>query len=155
MSSEDSQVIIRDATVADIPAMMKLGAMSKTAPQWSEQHYARIFANNDGSQKALVIEKKSQILGFMVARDFFGEWEIENILVSPSAQRQGLGTHLLKEFAKSIAKKFPVSVFLEVRESNRGARMLYEKQGFQSVGRRKSYYRDPEEDAILYRTEIQ
>jgi ribosomal protein S18 acetylase RimI-like enzyme len=43
------------------------------------------------------------------------------------------------------------SVFLEVRESNAGARALYEKTGFQPTGRRNSYYTDPPEDAVLYR----
>jgi ribosomal-protein-alanine N-acetyltransferase len=151
MSSEDFPTTIRNATVADIPAMMDLGATSRTAPQWNEQHYSRIFADDDGSRKVLVIEKNSRILGFIVARGFSGEWEIENILVSPSDQRRGLATQLLKEFMKSIPKNLPVSIFLEVREGNCAARALYEKQGFQPVGKRKSYYSGPEEDAIVYR----
>jgi ribosomal protein S18 acetylase RimI-like enzyme len=46
------------------------------------------------------------------------------------------------------------SVFLEVRESNHPARRFYEKAGFQQSGVRKAYYRDPPEDAILYRLEL-
>ena len=42
------------------------------------------------------------------------------------------------------------AILLEVRESNRLARQLYEKRGFSEVGRRRAYYRDPVEDSILY-----
>jgi len=44
-----------------------------------------------------------------------------------------------------------IDVYLEVRESNHAARALYEKWAFQEAGRRKSYYRDPDEDALLLR----
>jgi ribosomal-protein-alanine N-acetyltransferase len=47
------------------------------------------------------------------------------------------------------------SVFLEVRESNAPARNLYEKAGFEQTGRRKSYYADPAENAILYRFSLE
>ena len=46
------------------------------------------------------------------------------------------------------------AVFLEVRESNRAARALYEKWAFLESGRRRGYYKDPEEDAILYRLDF-
>ena len=46
------------------------------------------------------------------------------------------------------------AVFLEVRESNRAARALYEKWAFLESGRRRGYYKDPEEDAILYRIDF-
>jgi ribosomal-protein-alanine N-acetyltransferase len=45
-------------------------------------------------------------------------------------------------------------VFLEVRESNAAARCFYEKAGFVQTGRRKSYYTDPAEDAVLYRYDL-
>ena len=43
---------------------------------------------------------------------------------------------------------------LEVREANLAARRLYEKCGFRVEGRRRGYYRDPAEDAILYRRDM-
>jgi [ribosomal protein S18]-alanine N-acetyltransferase len=46
------------------------------------------------------------------------------------------------------------AVFLEVRQSNAAARRFYEKNGFQQSGRRKSYYANPSEDAILYRIDL-
>ncbi len=58
------------------------------------------------------------------------------------AQRVADGTILVAEEERSI------SGFL--CESNQAARRLYEKHGFQEAGRRRAYYRNPEEDAVLY-----
>jgi ribosomal-protein-alanine N-acetyltransferase len=72
-------------------------------------------------------------------------------VVAPAACRQGIGKQLLDALLVQVAETDSDSVFLEVRESNTGARLLYEKAGFQQAGRRKSYYTDPVEDAIVYR----
>src|SRR5438128_1704079 len=79
-----------------------------------------------------------------------GRLETENIAIARSARRGGLGTRLLGEFVDLARAEGAESVFLEVRESNRAARLLYEKWSFTERGRRKKYYQDPEEDAILY-----
>jgi ribosomal-protein-alanine N-acetyltransferase len=79
------------------------------------------------------------------------EWEIENIAVSGPARRRGLGSHLLGEFLDMVRDQGGQAVFLEVRESNQAARKLYEKWAFCEAGRRKGYYQDPPEDALLFR----
>ena len=79
------------------------------------------------------------------------EWEIENIAVAGPARRRGLGTRLLGELLDLARGRGADAVFLEVRESNHAARALYEKWAFLESGRRRGYYKDPEEDAILYR----
>jgi [ribosomal protein S18]-alanine N-acetyltransferase len=90
----------------------------------------------------------------LVARHLAPEWELENIVVAPSARRQGLGNRLLNALLAAARETHSASVFLEVRESNSAARTLYEKAGFKQTGRRKSYYTDPLEDAVLYRQTI-
>jgi ribosomal-protein-alanine N-acetyltransferase len=79
------------------------------------------------------------------------EWEIENIAVAGPARRRGLGTRLLGELLDQARDRGADAVFLEVRESNRAARALYEKWAFLESGRRRGYYKDQEEDAIVYR----
>ena len=74
-----------------------------------------------------------------------------NIAVAGPARRRGLGTRLLGEFLDLARARGADAVFLEVRESNRAARALYEKWAFLECGRRRRYYQDPDEDAILYR----
>jgi ribosomal-protein-alanine N-acetyltransferase len=88
----------------------------------------------------------------LAARQVAGsEWEIENVAVSGPARRRGLGSHLLGAFLDLVRSRGGIEVYLEVRESNRAARALYEKWAFQEAGRRKSYYRDPDEDALVLR----
>ena len=91
-----------------------------------------------------------RILGFLIARHLAPEWELENIVVSSEARSKGIGTHLIEELLVSAQQTNSQAVFLEVRESNAAAISLYRKLGFQQTGRRKSYYNNPVEDAVLY-----
>jgi [ribosomal protein S18]-alanine N-acetyltransferase len=149
---------VRLATAADIPAMMELEKHAATAGHWSGEHYEEIFAAADspGSRRpvVLLIEEEGTVLGFLVARSVGSEWEIENIAIDGPARRRGLGTRLVGEFIDQARTRGATAVFLEVRESNQPARSLYEKWAFVESGRRKRYYRNPEEDAVLYRFEF-
>ena len=140
---------IRPATAADIPAMMALEHHAVTAAHWGGSDYERIFAPN--AQRVALILEEREVEGFIVARRMEEEWEIENIAVAGAARRRGLGARLLGELLDRARTAGAREVFLEVRESNRAARSLYEKWAFVESGRRKSYYRDPDEDAVLYR----
>lgn len=142
---------IRPAIAADIPAMMGLEKHSVTAAHWSRQQYDTIFGQRSPRRLALLIEEESAVQGFLIASAMDLEWEIENIAVAGSARRRGLGTRLVGEFLDLARTQGAQAVFLEVRESNRAARGLYEKWGFLERGRRPRYYREPEEDAIVYR----
>jgi ribosomal-protein-alanine acetyltransferase len=124
-----------------------------TAAHWSAEQYRAAFSGEGPSRGALIVEREAGVLGFVVGRVLDDEWEIENIVVAESARRRGLGARLLGEFLSLARERGARSVFLEVRESNLAARTLYEKWAFVKIGRRKRYYRDPSEDAILYRLE--
>lgn len=90
------------------------------------------------------------VVGFLIARQAAAEWELENIVVADEFRGKGVGTQLLQEFFTQAKKMNSDSVFLEVRESNTPARRLYERLGFHETGRRRAYYSNPTEDAILY-----
>ena len=90
------------------------------------------------------------LLGFLIARHLPPEWELENVVVAPSARQKGVGRQLLEALLTAARETNSESVFLEVRDSNTAARSLYERTGFQQHGRRKSYYSNAIEDAILY-----
>ena len=130
--------------------MMALEKHAVTAAHWSRQQYEQVFRAPRPRRDALVIERDG-IQGFLIARALDKEWEIENMAVSDPARRHGLGTRLLGEFLDRARTEGGEIVFLEVRESNHAARALYEKWAFVQSGRRKGYYRGPEEDAITYR----
>lgn len=141
---------IRPAIPADIPRLLALERHAATAAHWTEADYQKLFVAGAPERLALVLEE-AEVVAFIVARGVGAEWEIENVAVAGPARRRGLGTRLLGELLKQLHARGVESVFLEVRESNRAARMLYEKWAFVEGGRRAGYYRDPAEDAILYR----
>jgi len=158
-------LLIRSAIAADIPAILALEKNSAAAAHYSEGQYGQIieqglsFAQTTESRSsdekcqsrlALVVEEDSQVKGFLIGRVLGAEWEIENMVIAEQAQKQGLGTALVSEFLGLARKTGGLIVHLEVRESNLAARRLYEKCQFAETGRRRSYYRHPEEDAVLY-----
>jgi ribosomal-protein-alanine N-acetyltransferase len=103
---------------------------------------------------ALVVEQAGSVAGFIVGRQVAEEWEIENIAVTGAARRCGLGSRLVGELLDYIRSRGGKTVFLEVRESNRAARALYEKWAFIEMGRRKAYYQNPAEDALILKFEL-
>ena len=149
---------IRRAIPTDIPALVALEKQAATAAHWLPEQYEAAFSSEGPARVALVIEdsgpEDARVLGFIVGRAVHEDWEIENIAVAGAARRGGLGTRLLEEFIGLARGRGAQSIFLEVRESNLAARRLYEKHAFVETGRRKRYYREPEEDAIVYRVEF-
>ena len=148
--------------------MIELNHQSPTAAHWSLQQYESLFAdfNPQLSQRVvLVAEDVSQtppeitsgahrVHAFLVARRVDKEWELENIAVDEKSRRLGVGSQLLRDFIELARSKNANAIFLEVRQSNQGARALYNKFGFVDVGTRKSYYSNPPEDAALYRLSL-
>lgn len=145
---------IRPATAADIPALMALEKHAVTAAHWSIAQYQAAFSGEGPFRVALVIEEAARVRGFVIGRVVNQEWEIENIAVAGPARRRGLGTRLLGEFLDIARSQGAKTVFLEVRESNLAARRLYEKWAFTESGRRHFYYREPVEDAVVYRIDL-
>jgi ribosomal-protein-alanine N-acetyltransferase len=161
----DTPITIRRATAGDLAAMMHLERQCPTSAHWTEEQYHQLFAGRPQPVARLVLLAEANnpndrrdampgALGFLVARHVAFDWELENIVVSPSARRKGLGKRLLDDLLHRARDTNSDSVFLEVRESNAAARSLYEKAGFQLAGRRRSYYNDPPEDAFLYRLRL-
>jgi ribosomal-protein-alanine N-acetyltransferase len=141
---------IRPATSADVAAMRRIEAQAPTAAHWTKSEYDRILAG-DPPRLALVIYDDDTVQGFLVAKQVGPEWELENIAVTPGAQRRGFASALLKHFLDVVKRQGGEGVFLEVRASNAAARALYAKYGFAATGLRRNYYQYPDEDAVLYR----
>ena len=97
----------------------------------------------------LVRPKGPGLVGFMGAWFVEDEAEIHHVFLEPPWRRKGLGMLFLRRFMQYSAKRHVVSLYLEVRRSNRRARSLYRNLGFVETGKRKNYYSCPLEDAIL------
>ncbi len=81
--------------------------------------------------------------------------DITTVAVLPQYRRRGIAHALLRAAIAFCEEHKIVGLFLEVRQSNEAARSLYEKMGFEKISVRKGYYKDPMEDAVIYRKEIQ
>jgi ribosomal-protein-alanine acetyltransferase len=142
---------IRSATLDDVSSVWAIEKDACTAAHWSREQYQSACSQSAPQRTFLVVEEDSTIRGFLVARAVGQEWEIENLAVAGAARRRGLGGRLLADFLNLARRQAAASVLLEVRESNRAARGLFEQGGFVACGRRTNYYRNPEEDAVIYR----
>jgi len=138
-------VFIRSAALNDVPAILAIERQSPSAAHWTREEYNKLI----GSGVVLVAQEAGQLCGFVCAQAVAGEWEIENVVVAAEFLRRGIADELVRALIQR-AKSEASAILLEVRESNLPARRLYEKHGFREVGRRRAYYSEPAEDAILY-----
>ncbi|WP_320045789.1 ribosomal protein S18-alanine N-acetyltransferase [uncultured Ilyobacter sp.] len=89
--------------------------------------------------------KKEKLIGYAILLDSIDIFEIIKIAVDISYRNQGIGEELLRTISQDVEK----SIHLEVRESNLAAIKLYEKMGFENLFKRKNYYGDTGEDALV------
>lgn len=136
----------------DTDAVMAIVGESPQAANWSRESYAK-FAKESGSI-VLVIESDRQVSGFLVGRIAGDQAEVLNLAVRAKQRRRGAGTALLAAALKELGSMGANSVYLEVRESNTAAIAFYERHGFAKTGRRKGYYRDPDEAAVTMQKKL-
>ena len=116
---------------------------------WSADTYRREL-DSPNSDLLGAIDPQGQLIGFGCAWAIVDECHITAIALRPEWQRQGLGQTLLWGLLSLARQREMKRATLEVRPSNQAALSLYEKFGFQEAGRRKRYYADGEDAAILW-----
>ena len=115
---------------------------------WSRQMLSEHLENECGA--TLVAEgADGTVLGYAGVLVILDEGYITNIAVRPAYRRQGVATELLEVFQRFAEGNHLTFLTLEVRAGNAGAQALYEKLGYEEVGRRRNYYEHPREDAVL------
>jgi [ribosomal protein S18]-alanine N-acetyltransferase len=137
---------VRKFQVADADAVMAIATEAPEAAIWSRASYVG-FAD-DRVALALVVETHEAISGFLIGRRVADQAEVLNLAVATNHRRKGQGTALLEAALDEFGLRGAKTVYLEVRESNTGAVAFYEKHGFAKTGRRKDYYRSPDEAAV-------
>ena len=140
----------RAMTPADAEVLAHLEAQVEETP-WSAGNF---LDSLKAEHLAMVVEDLSGgIAAWAVASFVLDEGELLIIGTAPAYQRRGIGRALLTALEAALRAKGVASLFLEVRAGNAPAIGLYEKQGFEVVGRRKGYYRhqNGREDAVLMR----
>jgi ribosomal-protein-alanine acetyltransferase len=138
--------MIREMAPPDAAAIEAILAASSGASQWSA---AEILQLAKGGTRFWVAEEAGEVAGVSAARTVADEVEVLTLGVAPSSRRKGVGRSLMITALTEAGQAGARQVFLEVRESNQGARAFYAALGFSESGRRRAYYRDPAEDALV------
>lgn len=141
------KINIRRMTLEDLPAVVALDQMSFSLP-WPERSFRFELTDNPAS-RCWVAEADGRIAGMIVAWLLVDEAHIATLATHPDHRRQGIARELLSHALRCMAEEGAVSSLLEVRESNAAAQELYRQFGYEAVGRRRRYYKDTDEDAIL------
>jgi ribosomal-protein-alanine N-acetyltransferase len=136
---------------ADLRSVMVIERRSFTAP-WEEATFRGLMRRP--SAALLVAERESEVVGYSVTWFAADEAELGDIAVLPELRGLGLGRLLLDESIALARERGTRSLYLEVREANRVARELYRSAGFEVAGVRKQYYKEPVEDAIVMRLDL-
>ncbi|MGH7622736.1 MAG: ribosomal protein S18-alanine N-acetyltransferase [Gemmatimonadaceae bacterium] len=120
---------------------------------WSRGSFEHLL----GDTRALFVvayDDDAVVQGYIVAWYVLDEGEIANLAVASTARRRGTGGMLLDAALATARARGAVAVYLEVRDSNERARSLYASRGFVQVTRRRRYYRDPIEDALVLKLDL-
>lgn len=118
---------------------------------WSEKSVASELTNKLALW--LVAVEDDRVAGYIGSQTVLDETDMMNVAVHPDFRRQGVGEALIIQLAEYLKAMGSHCLTLEVRASNAPAIHLYEKLGFCEIGRRKNYYRNPREDALILRKE--
>lgn len=140
-------LLIRKMTLDDMPAVIELDQISFSLP-WPERSFRFELTDNPAS-RCWVAEVDQRVAGMVVGWLFVDEIHIATIATHPDFRRQGIGRKLLSHTLIHAMKEGARSSFLEVREGNLAAQEMYRKFGYEEAGRRRRYYKDNDEDAIL------
>jgi [ribosomal protein S18]-alanine N-acetyltransferase len=128
------------------PDILRIEKVSFPTP-WSSAAFREEMRNP--LSQVWIAQSSHRLVGYMCFWVFAGEIHLMNIAVDPEERGKGIGKFLLYEMIKFGRSKGVQMVWLEVRPSNKAARMLYEGAGFVEISRRPKYYTDNNEDAIV------
>ena len=144
---------LRPAAEHDIAFVAAIEKRSFSDP-WPARAFRSLLHHPRVRFVVAVNDRTGELLGYVVAWFIIDEAEVANLAVAAEARGRQIGSALLDFTLASAAREGVRSVYLEVRDSNAAARALYGSRGFEEVGRRRSYYRAPSEDAIMMRATL-
>ena len=146
----DVSVGLRLATPADLPEVVAMERECYSDP-WPASAFSALPDNPRVVFAVARDAETGRLEGYSIAWFVVDEGELANLAVTPKSRRRGVASKLLARVLDAASQRGTQDLYLEVRESNAAARALYGKNEFKEVGRRKSYYRSPTEDALILR----
>ena len=143
----EETVTIRRMRMEDVDAVTAIERDTFARP-WSRESFCHELERNVAA-RYLVAEADGQVVGYAGAWIILDESHITNIAVAEASSGKGIGKQRTKSLLQYLSNLGASYATLEVRVSNERAQNLYRSLGFVSVGKRKRYYEDNQEDAYL------
>ena len=142
-----ARVVIRDMREEDIRGVLRIEYASFPSP-WTEWMFRSQLSLEDIALNLVLVDEE-EIIGYAVSWIVDDEIHLLSIAVMPEQRRQGYGRKILEAVIDRGRSRGGCRVILEVRERNVGAQDFYERYGFHRIGKRKGYYVDTGEDAVI------
>ena len=140
----EAGVRVRRLTYGDLPSVLSIERRSFPTP-WSLAMFVLELSKPSGICLAATAERG--LTGYLVCSRYADVWHLMNVAVAPEARRQGIATMLMQRLFEQAGEDARFT--LEVRTSNDEAIAMYRRFGFRPAGRRRRYYHDNGEDALI------
>lgn len=134
-------------TPEDLERVLEIDRLSFSVP-WTARSY-RFELESNPAARLLVAEEDGELVGYIGLWRLVDQGHISTLAVHPQQRRRGIASILVEAGLRELAETGINVASLEVRESNLAAQALYSEFGFETVGRRRAYYRDNREDALI------
>jgi len=141
---DPGEVAFRRLTYADLPAVLSIERRSFPAP-WSLAMFVLEVSKPSGVCLAAVAG--DEIVGYLVCSRYADVFHLMNVAIDPELRRRGIAVRMIERMLDEAGRDERYT--LEVRVSNHPAIAMYERLGFRRAGRRRHYYSDNGEDAMI------
>lgn len=135
---------IRRLSYSDLPSVLSIERRAFPAP-WSLAMFVLELSKPSGV--CLAAESENGLVGYLVCSRYADVWHLMNVAVDDGIRRRGVASALIEEMFEQAGREDRYT--LEVRVSNSGAISMYREIGFRPAGRRRRYYHDNGEDALI------
>ncbi len=151
------EFLMHAATSEDLDGLLTIENACFNAP-WTRKHFEAELEGNRFSHIVAVPHPHPEadspsLIAYICAWIIFEEVRFLNLAVLPDFRRRGIAQGLIGEMLRRADQENCQRGLLEVRESNSSALNLYKSLNFKEYARRRAYYTNPSEDAILMRRE--
>lgn len=146
------EITIKPMEKSEVNEVLKIEQEAYGDHHWSKDSFYNELSNNL-AHYFCAFDSNGKLIGYAGCWQIIDEAHITNIAVKPDLQRKKIGEALLNRLLQECYKNEIKYITLEVRKSNKAAIKLYEKYGFKSLGLRKGYYQNNNEDALIMWTE--
>lgn len=151
----EGKITLGEAGPDDSRALLELQELSPGTAVWSEPDYRSLLTQESTICLLAKDSAAQRRVGFLLARVMADEVEILNLAVAAACRRRGIARSLIEETLNRACARGARQCWLEVRASNQAARVFYQALGFEEHSRRPGYYRNPIEDALIYRRRVE